>query len=580
MAWSPVGTGLPMGNCNVLSICERNNLLRTATSRGVWEVSLESSLPPVAIPSVAERVLLCTSDTAKYFDHSSVHHASVSRRWTFEGGVPSTSTDAAPRVTYTIPGTYSVRLQVTDKNGTDTHVLDSLVTVISTCTPSPTAGKAFVVGEPEKSATAPGATLPTRNFTITAWIRRQGAQADFAGIVFTRSPGTATGLSISSDDRLRYHAGDAGWWIVPQQQVPDTTWSHVALAVRNDTAWLAVDGVAERFVVRHPDAIADADIHIGRDPTGSRTFRGAIDEVRIYSRALSIDEIRAAMFITNPISDGLAGHWQFEQGTMIAADVAGGHHASLPDSAQLVLSGAPVARGSSAVVRGASGLTHYSPTAVGMDVEAHAGSMLMVQYDEVVSQPPSSSERGLQGGELIVVPFEPDTMVRPSRIDVGQLAVGRGEQVRPTNVRLYARPILSSAPWGTPVGQARSASAADASASFVGGFFFTEPRRLLVTSTEPVDPVSVRSEGHRGPSIGVIGGVVRATWPAQRAGSLRVFDLRGRICASAAGHGEAVATIAPYHAGVYVVATTFGGVEHLTVCVLDESGTAIGINPR
>ncbi len=578
VAWSPVGTGLPMGHCNVLSICERNNLLRTATSRGVWEVSLETSLPPVAIPSVAERVLLCTSDTARYFDHSSVHHGSVTRLWTFEGGVPNTSTDAAPRVTYANPGSYSVRLQVTDKNGTAFHVLDSLVTVMSTCTPSPAAGSALVLGKPEQAAAAPGAALPARNFTMTAWIRRQGAQADFAGIVFTRSPGTATGISIHSDGRLRYHAGDAGWWSVPQTTVPDSTWCHVALAVHNDTAWLAVNGIAERFVVRHPDVVANADVHIGRDPTGSRTFRGAIDEVRLYNRALRIDEIRAAMYITNPDTAGLVGHWQFEQGSAIAADVAGGRHASLPDSALLVRSDAPVAHGKASVQPRPIGPVLYAPTAVSMDVPNHDGSILVVQYDNVQSASPTAVERGVRGGELIVVPFEPDTMSRPERLDVGRLAIGRGEQQRPTNVRLYARSIVDANPWGNPVGQARSVVAADSLASFVGSFFFTGPRRLLITTTEPEDVVSVQNDMLTMPEVRVVGGVVRASWPLQRLGHLRIYDLRGRLCATADGHGEAVVPVAPYHAGTYVVTIAIGQQHYMVVAMVDAAGNWNGVN--
>ena len=41
-----------------------------------------------------------------------------SRKWTFEGGNPATSTDLNPKVTYTLPGNYQVKLEVTKANVT------------------------------------------------------------------------------------------------------------------------------------------------------------------------------------------------------------------------------------------------------------------------------------------------------------------------------------------------------------------------------------------------------------------------------------------------------------------------------
>lgn len=578
--WSLLGTGLPMGNCNVLSLCERNGLLRTATSRGVWELPIARSQPPVAVPSVAERVVLCTSDSVRFFDHSAVDHATVQRMWTFEGGTPSTSELRTPVVTYARPGTYPVRLTVTDVHGTNTHAIQSFITVVSNCQPALFAGNALVVGTPEQSAVAPGAALSTRNFTITSWIRRQGAQADFAGIVFTRSPGTATGISINSDGRLRYHAGDAGWWIVPQHIVPDNTWCHVALAVRNDTAWLAVNGRAERFVVRHPDVIANADVHIGRDPTGSRTFRGAIDEVRLYSRALTIDEIRAAMYLTNPDTSGLRAHYQFEHGQALAADVVGGRHASLPDSARLVASGAPVSGGRSKVVRDAKNRVDFAPVAVRLETPGHPGALLVVQYDDVTSMPPTTSERGIRGGELIIESFEPDTMERPLRIDVGRLSVGPGEQERPTNVRMYVRPIVGATAWSSPVGQARSVTAQDSTATFAGGFFFTTGRRLLITTTEPETSVAGEPALRGSVRIRIDHGTVHGTWRDDVHAEMRLIDLRGRVIAYGGGHGGAVLRGAPLQAGTYVVSVTTLRDHHVLVVMVDEWGNGVGLNNR
>ncbi len=51
------------------------------------------------------------------------------RQWTFEGGNPSTSTEASPTVEYTVAGTYDVRLVVSNPAGSDTETKVSLVVV-------------------------------------------------------------------------------------------------------------------------------------------------------------------------------------------------------------------------------------------------------------------------------------------------------------------------------------------------------------------------------------------------------------------------------------------------------------------
>ena len=49
--------------------------------------------------------------------------------WTFEGGTPGTATVQNPTITYDIPGTYDVSLQVTNAEGTDTKTVPNYITV-------------------------------------------------------------------------------------------------------------------------------------------------------------------------------------------------------------------------------------------------------------------------------------------------------------------------------------------------------------------------------------------------------------------------------------------------------------------
>lgn len=75
--------------------------------------------PPGASFS-ADQTFGCTPFEISFFDNSS--NTPTEWLWTFEGGTPSSSTDANPIVTYSNPGLYNVTLEVTNAFGTD--VLD------------------------------------------------------------------------------------------------------------------------------------------------------------------------------------------------------------------------------------------------------------------------------------------------------------------------------------------------------------------------------------------------------------------------------------------------------------------------
>ena len=77
--------------------------------------------------------LTCKGNSITFYDVS--FNAEVeSRVWTFEGGIPETSTEINPIVQYNDVGWHSVTLTVTNASGTDTKVFDDYL-YVSTSTP-------------------------------------------------------------------------------------------------------------------------------------------------------------------------------------------------------------------------------------------------------------------------------------------------------------------------------------------------------------------------------------------------------------------------------------------------------------
>jgi hypothetical protein len=82
--------------------------------------------------------------------------------------------------------------------------------------------------------------------------------------------------------------------VAANQKYSPGTWHHVAMAYDGATLRLFVDGVLKDSRNASGDIVASPSSFLfGNTERGRGFFRGAIDEVRIYDRALSEDEVRA-----------------------------------------------------------------------------------------------------------------------------------------------------------------------------------------------------------------------------------------------------------------------------------------------
>ncbi|HYG24224.1 MAG TPA: LamG-like jellyroll fold domain-containing protein [Verrucomicrobiae bacterium] len=152
----------------------------------------------------------------------------------------------------------------------------------------------------DSAVTLPPLNLSTNNrVTITAWVRPDGEQQPFAGIVFSRAAGTIAGLSYNSNaTRLAYQWAGNRVNFDSGISLPVGEWSMVALVVTPTNATLyAGTNQSVRMAVdtfNQPVQTFGGSTMIGLDVSGgesARTFNGAIDEVAIYERALSEAEI-------------------------------------------------------------------------------------------------------------------------------------------------------------------------------------------------------------------------------------------------------------------------------------------------
>lgn len=143
-------------------------------------------------------------------------------------------------------------------------------------------------------------SMTTDTATFVAWINGQRA-GDWAGIVYSRPPegSPACGIHFGGSRNLRYTWNDndnATWGLDSGLEIPENEWVMTAAVIRPDKATLYVasaQGGLQSAINPLPNMQQTVNtLKIGWDSIGgSRYFRGLVDDVRIYSRALLPEEI-------------------------------------------------------------------------------------------------------------------------------------------------------------------------------------------------------------------------------------------------------------------------------------------------
>ncbi|MCU0916148.1 MAG: discoidin domain-containing protein, partial [Planctomycetes bacterium] len=150
--------------------------------------------------------------------------------------------------------------------------------------------------------------IPAFNITMTqstmaGWIKPYGAQAAWASIIMTR--GSATGLNMNPDTgtlQMAYHWGDASttWGYRPGTLLASNEWNFAAVTVEPTRAVFYLNGSQVGVnTAAHGAVNWNAAVFLGGDGSGSYDTRrltdAALDDVSIWTRALTADEILAIM---------------------------------------------------------------------------------------------------------------------------------------------------------------------------------------------------------------------------------------------------------------------------------------------
>ncbi len=156
---------------------------------------------------------------------------------------------------------------------------------------------------------SPSINSITHRITIAAWVKIPANDRDTildrwfydknigindrSYVLVIEANGTIC-FGISSD-------GGYGWELYTRGIIPANIWTHVAATSDGELMKVFINGAQDRYVLSAPPGgiyISDREIHIGfwnaierGGPEWSVPFSGTIDEIKLYRRALSADEI-------------------------------------------------------------------------------------------------------------------------------------------------------------------------------------------------------------------------------------------------------------------------------------------------
>ncbi|MEV4629495.1 LamG-like jellyroll fold domain-containing protein [Micromonospora sp. NPDC049523] len=140
----------------------------------------------------------------------------------------------------------------------------------------------------------------TDGMTISAWVRPTSVASWRTAVMKDGLYGSAYGLYASNGftpSTWLLNGEEEEHTIVDgEQPLPVNTWSHLATTYDGSTVRLLVNGAEVASLPRTRDLVVDdGDLHIGGNGIWGEFFQGAIDEVRIYNRAQTVEQVQADM---------------------------------------------------------------------------------------------------------------------------------------------------------------------------------------------------------------------------------------------------------------------------------------------
>ena len=140
----------------------------------------------------------------------------------------------------------------------------------------------------------------TGPITIAAWVYPTGSGSSTLPRIIDKSNGVGGAdpgfkLYLRSANNYIFTLSAGGTYFNSTLSATLNTWNYVAFVITGTQWKLSVNGTWEQWNRNPVPSVSTNALFIGNSPAGARHFQGSMDEVRIYSRALTEEEVLKAM---------------------------------------------------------------------------------------------------------------------------------------------------------------------------------------------------------------------------------------------------------------------------------------------
>jgi len=136
--------------------------------------------------------------------------------------------------------------------------------------------------------------------SLEAWVKPTAAGTNWENVILKGGPNTALSYILNAVGMPSFNpsffVSPAAVGVFSPISLPVNTWTHLAGTYDGATMKVYTNGVLAASVAQTGTIAPSTDgLFIGGNPYYGHNFIGTIDEVRIYSRALSVGEVQADM---------------------------------------------------------------------------------------------------------------------------------------------------------------------------------------------------------------------------------------------------------------------------------------------
>ncbi len=541
--WVSFSDNLPLSaQTNRLKPFYRDGKIRNGCwSFGVWESALyEPSTNPLPVAMCNKLYSGCQRDTLFFDDHSAVQHSEATWQWQFPDAAWTSATNVRnPSAFYNSAGSKMAIMGLTHLGQTSYDTL--FIEIGNECAADSVPGFAVRLGGNNNAGSIilPPLGVATNNFTVTAWVKADGIQPDYASI-FMHDGDESAGLHFQpGSNHLGYHWPNGQWWWDSGLECPSGAWTHVALVVQPNKVTIYVNGVGATQNISLPPVNFSSGSQLGSYKSwGDRYMKGDLDEVCIYNAAMTQDEIREKMHLRKIPDDETAmlAYYQFNEPTdAVAYDRAHGLHAGLSGSAARITSTVAVGPGASFRKNIASGGVHNFTPSVGLILQLPNtgtfpnGEVVATRINLNPDQLPSLDS--VSRAYWVVHNFGNDNITAPDGYIFDQIGyIGGGTDAN--DINLYHRqPNGEGNTWET-LGAATNLTVGPDGTAIFGNGINTLQRQFVINRGDLVavqSPVSASNRVRIAPNPVPVGSQLNISTDLLGEATFRLFDAQGRV---------------------------------------------------